>query len=621
MVFKFFWPEIPNKDQIEEAVLLFKFDEKENIVIASNYPYEVYQDYKLIGDGGHRCPPKEAYIDEWPGQVTIRLHWLNSKMSSVYYRCVFNDPFIAVKGDIVMTCYMDASLIFLNKINSHLPCQNLVVRDFQTMSEMTELPLNIYEYNHWKLKPFPVKRSIYTPIELKWLSTNKLPTQKTGGLDVLNDMKLVPDLLTFAYYQRNINLTCTTYDLGQIGLHRFQIEVSKTDEKNTFGGILCYSETANFKKAWDTANRRKVHLSDGFLNINGNQLIPFGQRGCRYVHLLTPTKSQIQVCLKVWRRDYPYTFKKLKSLESPLSNQIRQACIKNLMAVTDGGLVDTCWRERTQWTGDVRMSVKAVMSLTDNPEIPEFVLHQIATSYQSKLGMVSGCWPVQNTDFHLTMPTFHLAFCLTAIESNCQNPLVLKVIKHSMNVWRTKYLIDGILTGIYGWNFVDWDFVHDGLIAKAGILNGPNAVVHAWWFELCHLMEVDSGIDIQKFHDMFWTGSGFALLGHRDGADENNIHATSAVLACPHIFNNQKDIALAYRYINSQIENKAIYECVTPYFAYFIAKILPSGQDINFIQKYYGQMIKTYGTIQEKVGDDSSLAHGWSIGIAEILAK
>jgi hypothetical protein len=49
---------------------------------------------------------------------------------------------------------------------------------------------------------------------------------------------------------------------------------------------------------------------------------------------------------------------------SPDDEAIVAACRANLIACVDGGAVDTCWRERAQWTGDLRMSTAALGALT-----------------------------------------------------------------------------------------------------------------------------------------------------------------------------------------------------------------------------------------------------------------
>jgi len=58
------------------------------------------------------------------------------------------------------------------------------------------------------------------------------------------------------------------------------------------------------------------------------------------------------------------------------------------------------------------------------------------------------------------------------------------------------------------------------------------------------------------------------------------------------------------------------------YYGYYIAKALgrfsKELQQEYIIKKYYG-CAQTLGTIIEKTTDESSRAHGWSVGIAEFL--
>jgi hypothetical protein len=60
----------------------------------------------------------------------------------------------------------------------------------------------------------------------------------------------------------------------------------------------------------------------------------------------------------------------------------------------------------------------------------------------------------------------------------------------------------------------------------------------------------------------------------------------------------------------------------TMYYGYFIAKALGTfskeSQQQYIIQKYF-ECSKHFGTIFEKTEPESSLAHGWSVGVVEFL--
>ena len=63
---------------------------------------------------------------------------------------------------------------------------------------------------------------------------------------------------------------------------------------------------------------------------------------------------------------------------------------------------------------------------------------------------------------------------------------------------------------------------------------------------------------------------------------------------------------------------------VTPYFAYFIAKALKlhyPDKMIPFIKQYYDPIVNKYDTIYEKIKPTSSMAHGWSIGVASLIVN
>jgi hypothetical protein len=58
--------------------------------------------------------------------------------------------------------------------------------------------------------------------------------------------------------------------------------------------------------------------------------------------------------LEIYSRLYPFDWKQIPEVVNDKNKVILQACKANLLACVDGGIVDTCWRERAQWTGDLR---------------------------------------------------------------------------------------------------------------------------------------------------------------------------------------------------------------------------------------------------------------------------
>src|SRR5262249_15622938 len=176
------------------------------------------------------------------------------------------------------------------------------------------------------------------------------------------------------------------------------------------------------------------------------EVAPFGTRGCRYVHVLYPSTAPARPLLRAWRREYPLRWRPVEV--EPEDAVILAACRANLVACVDGGVVDTCWRDRAQWTGDLRMSAAALRALTENPEVVDLALHQIAQSYNPGTGMVNGAWPIRQPGTDFPIPPFHLAFCLAALEhdpSLRRDPLVRRVVEESLAFWSPPYLRDGLL--------------------------------------------------------------------------------------------------------------------------------------------------------------------------------
>ena len=131
-------------------------------------------------------------------------------------------------------------------------------------------------------------------------------------------------------------------------------------------------------------------------------------------------------------------------------------------------------------------------------------------------------------------------------------------------------------------------------------------------------LQFDSGISVTKFNENFFTMHGYSLLVE---GSQPNVHATSCALSVKSLLTSQ--IAISKKFIHSKINDKSIFECVTQYFPYFVARGFAetnAKDGLLFIEKYYGPMARKYGTIQEKVSDEASLAHGLSIAIASLIS-
>jgi hypothetical protein len=605
---------------IQEPERVFIFECQRNnrtkFTLASNCAYEFWLDDKLLGTGGHRCTQSEAYSDTWETPtgtlIQVKMHWLHYKKSSVFYRCVFKDSFLADidNNNTDWICYHDTSITFGEKICSQLSRQNIVLNATKVHKDTKDTVITTDKIS-WTITPLPVKRSNLISVTPTLTETQTIePNQKVDPKNkkaknistTFNPLR-VSDILEYVRDKRYCQLTCDTYDLGYIALHKVFLTTHNSP------AVICYSEVPKFEDAWKTSSRRKVHMADAFAQ-NLNNASPIGFRGFRYIHVLyNPGTTRPQP--HAVRSEYPFDWKPLKDNNNP----IIVACKNNLIACVDGGLVDTCWRERGQWTGDARMSIKALKALTNNPEVGEFVLRQIADSYDTKTGLVQGAWPVKTPEYKLEMPPYHLAFCLTVVENMPNTDPLYQLVLDSVTFWKKNYLKNGLITYIADWNFIDWDPEDESLAGRGKSYQYPNCVCNVWFDELCALLKVDSGIDHKVFYDTFLGKKGFKL--YPNGTD--NIHATAAVLSSyrSQIHKYKKHHAKQYLedYVNNDFEK--LKGKVTAYYAYFVAKALDNPKD--FINKYYMPIAEELGTIYEKTSSNASRAHGWSVGVVTML--
>ncbi len=477
------WPRRAMR-RVEECVLLWRTSGGRMLRLASNYPYEVWFDGVFAGDGGLRCAPGEALLDAWDATrvrgVWIRLHYLSARRCNVWYRCLFEDPFLWDLDRPDWQCFADASVRFAARMTRRLPRQNLLSGP---PTPGAALPLEAADPQlAWQLRPRRVGAARYIPLSLEFTSPNPLQVRRRGTFDPTG----VDNAVLYVRDRTPAGLCSTSLDLGQIAHYRFAI--------STHGpAVLCYGETPRFEETWSSSNRTKVHLADA-AGAGAVDAAPFGVRGCRYVHVVH--RAGEPFTLKAWRREYPLRWKEIPTADPEL-RAILDACRRNLVACVDGGVVDTCWRERTQWAGDLRMSALALRALADNPEVVTHALGQIATSYDENHAMVQGAWPARTPAFRApVMPTYHLAFCLTALENNVTDPLVCGVVERSLRRWQQRYVRDGLLRDLPGWHFTDWDPLNEEASQKKTA--GAHAVANCWYYEACTRLGLPS-IDLRRF--------------------------------------------------------------------------------------------------------------------------
>jgi len=232
--------------------------------------------------------------------------------------------------------------------------------------------------------------------------------------------------------------------------------------------------------------------------------------------------------------------------------------------------------------------------------------------------MVNGAWPILHPQAELPVPPFHLAFCLAALEQDPdlkRDPLVRHVVFDSLERWQRDYLLDGLLCGMPGWYFTDWDPTDPATAGRGKPYSGPHAVCNAWWNELCARLAPGAVVSTTAFDSAFWTGRAYSLTTDRS---LDSPHATAAALTSSEGGDHRAE-ALAY--LEEEIFSGRITERVTAYFAYFVAQALAyhsRERALAFIQGFYGPIAQTYGTIYEKTSGDASLAHGWSVAVASL---
>jgi hypothetical protein len=258
--------------------------------------------------------------------------------------------------------------------------------------------------------------------------------------------------------------------------------------------------------------------------------------------------------------------------------------------------------------GDFRLSARALRCLASSSEVIALVLRQVASSYDEVRAMVQGCWPIKTPDYRERfMPTFHLAFCLTALEQLDEADELRALVQRSLVRWRKMYLREGLVRDVPGWHFTDWDGLNSDACRQQQ--RGAHAVLNAWYHEACRMLGLP-GIDLWKFDEVFWVGAARAYRLVAGGGPSP--HATAAAmisLSTPRGLDYLRELA-------------HLRQRVTPYFAAYVAEAVGCVSRVGmreFIRWYYGPIVEQTGTIWERGEDVSARAHSASVGVAALL--
>lgn len=620
------FPDIPKK--VDECVIQFKLSNNriiDKLCIGSNCYYELHVNNKFYADGGMRCSPGKLLRDTFTfdapinsQNICVLLHYVSYK-NSVWYRMLFPDSFFNDYDENNVWQSNEYSTIkFGSKISSQLMRQNIMTNNQMCKNmPLVKVPCS-WSYIDPNIK-FNYPTQVFKNKELqqqKFGRIVKFPkfeqkscsSNYTGGIiDNLNNFVAKEDenLLEILHNICDRNVVYYTIDLKQNGLYKLQV---KTDAQL----VVYYSEVSEFENAWNTENRKKVWLADMFCQ-NQNSATHIEWRGCRYLHVLTTNNSNFEIT--AIRKEYCFEWNEHKCDNQKLQT-IYDACKRNLIACVDGGIVDTCWRERAQWVGDAYISTKILKKMcSSNSSFPiiKNVLTQIADSYDKTTGMVQGAYPIKKKDkVNFLMPTYHLLWIMSVIEHSDIVPELMPVVIESMKFWEANYVnkMSCLVTSSPGWNFVDWA----GEDASGRSFDGqPNCFVNILYMHACECLKLKTIVSKTSIDKTFYIPelNQYSLYS----TSPASIQATSIAIC----FMETEDKCKETFYTCANQSN--FVKSHTMYYGYYVAKALTENKPLQrkYITDKYFTCANTYSTIIEKIDPESSMAHGWSIGVAEFL--
>jgi hypothetical protein len=623
------FPEQKMLPESSEFWLIFRITTNKKLVVGSNNPYEVWIDGKFKTEIMTRCNMGTFYKlcvckpSEKKHTYTFRVHIMIHNQTNVTYRCLFEDNFWYSQTHGAVDdweCFLDLSISQLTKVNSMLPCQNHI-----KIPNYTKVPLvtknNLCET--WTGINMQTRPLCFNPLPL-------IPTlEVVNSSGVLSADYLQNPFSDIVHNNKHDFTHKLVFDMGCVGMAKVFVtnntDTNNTDTNNTEKIVCIYTQTKDLKKTAEFTNWRKVASADVF-DPDVEDATFYGIRGCRYIHVFF---KSIQIpTVTILKCEYNLDFKPLPVLTQD-QHTLVTACKNTLLACLDCGIVDTCWRERTQWVGDARIVFFALRKLTTNTEIPQLVLNQVAKTYNKEYGMVSGMAPAKCSTYELLMPTYHLLYCLTVFDIytdifECDESVRI-VLQNTIKVWKALYLKNGLLRNVPGWHFVDWD---DETKLPSGKEDGSfvsaHSILNIWWIQLCNKMNVDSGIDYTTFMNTFYIpNKGFKLTENNTDVcfHANVIIATSDF--CDDVKEIlQKIICNELQVIKNKLRTKASKK-ITPYFGFYVLMALDKLQlqteKQNFIRDFYLFMAQETNSLWERYCGECSLAHSWSVGFIEYM--
>ena len=94
---------------------------------------------------------------------------MNVKRTSVWHRCLFEDPFFMdLDSSVKWECFHDTGFTFAAKMSSQLPGQNVI--NSKTLLSVSLHPVT----SSWKKSPYPVSRLIHLKVSPKLIKSGVL---------------------------------------------------------------------------------------------------------------------------------------------------------------------------------------------------------------------------------------------------------------------------------------------------------------------------------------------------------------------------------------------------------------------------------------------------------------
>lgn len=380
-----------------------------------------------------------------------------------------------------------------------------------------------------------------------------------------------------------------------------------------------------------------VHYADRFyLRAGFQRFDPLDHRSLRYLRLdFYDNPEPIEILVEMQTSGYPVQYRGDFQCSDALLQRIWEVGRYTTELCMDDAFMDTPWRERGQWLGDMRVEMLvAAYTFGDSALARKAFLQYIQS--QDDSGWFRGVFP-SDPPFDPVLPTFCCLLPVAVWEYFLlteDKTLLTELWEGIQKLARTLLSLrdeEGLLCDLPGWVFVDWANV---------ITKGQSASVNAlayWALEYCARIaralgypeqggqwEMGASEIKEGINDLLWNPiKGFYADSRIEGHPTEATSQQSNVLCALVGITDARQRAQIFDFLSTPGRSKEV-EIATPYFAYYLLELLFANGQYDWamdtiLARWKPMLDAGATTFWEQWEPHWSLCHAWSAAPTYLL--